>query len=159
MALDNRQKQAAKLLGEGATNRQTAHAVNLSESTILRWKRLDEFKELVAKNTPKGKVVEALSSQAENMQALELAKESEIILATELRELLERLSEVIGKRLSNLDDDEISEIPIRLLPTLFNAFTQGIETLQTGHDRLSGYKLILDELSKILDVKAAANLN
>ena len=46
--LSKKQQQAAALLAGGKNNVETAEQVGVSESTILRWKRLDAFKQAIA---------------------------------------------------------------------------------------------------------------
>jgi CBS domain containing-hemolysin-like protein len=58
------------------------------------------------------------------------------------------------KRLEALTDDEIEEIPTRLIPSFVKAFTDALETLQQANDRHSGYALVVDELGKILEAKS-----
>jgi hypothetical protein len=82
---------------------------------------------------------------------LETARADEELLMVQLREVLERFAKILETRLESLSDDDIKELPIRLLPAFFSSFTDGINNLQAAHDRLTGYGLLVKELGGILE--------
>lgn len=134
------------MVASGEKNRAICEQLDIGESTLLRWKRRSDFRALVA---DRAIVVESVNDAS--IEILENARDDELVLMVELREALEQMARVIGARLKNMTDDEISELPTRLIPTFLNSFTDGLGSLQTAHDRLTGYGLLLKELGVILE--------
>lgn len=144
--LTPQQLKAAAMVASGDKNRDVCEALDIGESTLLRWKRRSDFRSVVAE-----RAIVVDSATDSTVEVLQNARDDELILMVELREALEQMARVIGTRLKTMTDDEISELPTRLIPTFLNSFTDGLGSLQGAHDRLTGYGLILKELSGILE--------
>ena len=144
--LTDQQRRAAAMVAGGDKNRDICESLDIGESTLLRWKRRQDFRALVA-----DRAIVVDSGGDSNIEILQNARDDELVLMAELREALEAMVMVLGTRLKSMSEDEINELPVRLIPTFLNSFTEGFSNLQGAHDRLSGYGLILRELGAILE--------
>ena len=151
--LSERHRLAAELVAEGHGNRAICERLSIGESTLLRWKRREDFRTLVSEFLPPG---QPSPLKEYSLEVLENVRDDEIILMTELRETLEAVVRVVRIRIKHLDETEISQLPVRLIPTFLNCFADGLGTLQNAHDRLSGYSLLMKELGQILESDSSA---
>jgi AcrR family transcriptional regulator len=154
MKINEKHHRAAKLLANGSTEAKTAAAVGVSLASISRWKREDEFRALIIRYAEPLRAAVEATATPENLDLFEQIPASESALIAELQAIVAKLSSTVLKRLEALTDDEIEEIPTRLIPSFVKAFTDALETLQQANDRHSGYALVVDELGKILEAKS-----
>ena len=149
--LNQNHHDTAKLVAKGISNKQIVKHIGISESTLLRWKREPRFKELIQSYLPKGRIDEAVQAQQQNYNLLLDARESEMILTAELRESLEKVIAIIKERLESMEEEEIKDLPLRLLSPLIKCFADGFDLVQRSHDRLTGYGLLIKQLEDILE--------
>ena len=143
---------AARSLANGASERAAARESGASESSILRWKKDPDFRQLVLKYSPA--IQAAMSASGHGLVDLyELLPEKESRLIARLETLLENLGSILGEC---LDEVNVADIPPRQIPNLFKAYVEGLNTLQAAHDRLTGYKLIARELGDIITAKESS---
>jgi transcriptional regulator with XRE-family HTH domain len=154
MKINEKHHRAAKLLANGSTEAKTAAAVGVSLASISRWKREDEFRALIIRYAEPLRAAVEATATPENLDLFEQIPDSESDLIAELQAIVAKLSSTVLKRLEALTDDEIEEIPTRLIPSFVKAFTDALETLQQANDRRSGYDLVVTELGKILEAKS-----
>lgn len=146
---------AAEALATGSTVKRAAAAVGISESTLLRWKREKPFQDLIDHYRPATRVNRAINAQRENYDLLQEARDAEILLTVELRDALEKVISIIKTRLDCMDKQEIEELAVRHLSPLLKIVGDGLGILQSSHDRLSGYGLLMKELEAILESRQA----
>ena len=146
---------AAELLATGSTNKAAGKAAGVSEASILRWKRVDRFRDLIEHFRPANRVDRAVQAQKENFDLLQEARDAEILLTVELRDALEKVIGIIKKRLDTMSEVEIEELAIRHLSPLLKIVGDGLSILQTSHDRMTGYGMLIKELESILESKQA----
>lgn len=140
---------AAEVLNNGGTFKQASIASNVPKSTIHKWSQNDpEFQKLLKAKCPEDRVEALLFSQLREKKELEEYRDCELLLTARLSEKLERFAGIIAMRLEELTVREIRDIPVRLLPQLLKSFADGLETLQTCHDRISGYHVLLSTIEK-----------
>jgi hypothetical protein len=146
--VDERQHIAAKTLAQGGTEREAAAAAGCSLASITRWKRRADFKELMLQYSSPLRVAIAQGAAPSNLFALIPERESKLL--EKLEKMAATLGEILERRLGDLsEDDLITEIPTRLLPSFMKAYIDAYESIANALDRLSGYELILSEVSKI----------
>lgn len=157
--LQKRHHTVAKALAEGTTNKRAGRLIGVSESTVIRWKREPDFQDLIYEYTPENQVFEAIQAENENFDLLQEAREAEILLTVELRDALEKTVEVVKRRLNGMSEDEMDEMPIRNISPLLKLVSDGLATLQSSHDRLTGYGVIIKEMESILEKRNAQNIS
>jgi hypothetical protein len=159
---DDRHRIAAQSLATSPVIRVAARAAECSPSSVLRWRRLPEFQELIHAYTPEGReqqLVEAITKQKENLELIKAAEEDELLITADLQELIEKMLGILKKRLDGLGESEIQDIPIRLISPLMGVVIDATKLLQTSNDRLTGYGVVLAEIEKILEPGKVSNLN
>ncbi len=154
MKINEKHHKAAKLLANGTTEAKTAVAVGVSLSSISRWKREDEFKALIIRYAEPLRAAVVATAMPENLDLFEQIPAQESSLIDDLESVLNKLSELLLKRLEGVSEQDIADLPLRLIPSFVRAFTDGLEALQQAHDRHSGYALVVDELGKIIEAKS-----
>jgi hypothetical protein len=159
MKITERHHRAAKLLAKGTTEVKTAAAVGVSGASISRWKRDDEFRALIIRYAEPLRAAVVATATPENLDLFDQIPAAESNLIADLEAILNQLSQLLIKRLGSITDTEIEELPIRLIPSFVRAYTEGLESLQSAHDRHSGYALVVDELGKILEAKSNGRKN
>ncbi|MGG6242848.1 hypothetical protein ACQ4N7_29990 [Nodosilinea sp. AN01ver1] len=154
--LSAKHTEAAKFIAAGAKNRVICEMLEIGETTLLRWKRRSDFQQLVKQfvlDTPKGDSELSQKFEQYSIELLENARRDEELLMVQLREILEKFAKILETRLESLSEGDMAEIPVRLLPSFFSSFTDGIANLQAAHDRLTGYGILTRELNNIIEAK------
>jgi hypothetical protein len=151
LKIEEKHHKAAKLLGNGATEKKAANAAGVSLASIARWKRKTEFQELITQySEPLATAIESANG-ADNLELFELIPAEELAIIADLKRVAEKLGSTVLKRLGSLSDDEINEIPTRLIPSFIKCFIDVGDAIQKANDRRSGYELIVAELEKIIE--------
>ena len=146
--MDERQHVAAKALAQGGTEREAAAAAGCSLASITRWKRRQDFKDLMLQYSSPLRVAIAQGAAIGDLFALIPERESKLL--EKLEKMAAKLGDILERRIDALtEDDLITEIPTRLLPSFMKSYIDAYEAIANALDRLSGYELILSEVSKI----------
>lgn len=153
--LEERHHTAAEAIATGSTLKAAGKLAGVSESTVIRWKREAAFRDLIEHYRPASRVDRAVQSQQENFDLLQEARDAEILLTVELREALEKVIAIIKRRLNSMSEDEVDELAVRHLSPLLKIVGDGLTILQTSHDRMTGYGMLIRELEAILESKQA----
>lgn len=146
---------AAQMLAAKHTVKAVAEACQTSEATIYRWKRFQHFRDLIEHYTPASQVEQAIAARSENFDLIQEARDAELLLTAELRESLEKLIGIVRRRLDAMSESEIDSLAIRHLSPLLKCFSDGINILQSSHDRLTGYGQLMRELESIIESNKA----
>jgi len=151
MKIDNRHHVAAKAMAGGQTDIVAADAAGVHVSSISRWKRDTEFQELIKFYTAPAERVQAIArgGDADYREVYRLIPERERELVQRLETMLDRLADVLMNRLETLSEDEIADLPTRLLSQMMKTYFDGLQVLQQTHDRASGYEMVLNDLERI----------
>lgn len=137
------QERAANLVAAGRSNLEVAEECNISERTILRWKRLEAFQKAVQDYT-----TETAAAQFERL----LDSDDEEVerhrrIESEQLDTLDSLTKKLGVLCVRiLDASDPQDISPRALPALLKAFTGLIECRQLTADRSVGMDRILQDL-------------
>ena len=151
LKITEKHHEAAKLLANGTTEKKAAAAVNVSPASISRWKRQEEFKALMIRYAEPLRAAVKSTATPENLDLFDLIPAQESALIADLQRIVEKLGSTVLGRLATLSEDEISEIPTRLIPSFVKSFIDALDALQKANDRRSGYELIISELEKIVE--------
>lgn len=143
--------EAAKLLANGTTEKKAAETVGVSPASICRWKRQEEFKALMIRYAEPLRAAVASTATPENLDLFDLIPAQESALLADLQRIVEKLGSTVLGRLATLSEDEVAEIPTRLIPSFVKCFVDALDALQKANDRRSGYELIICELEKIIE--------
>lgn len=135
-----------------------ALAAGVSDSTIFRWKRDPDFDALVEFYREPMRQAIATSASPGYLESYTSIPAREAPLVRELEIMMRRLSEIVVARLQSVTDDDVQEMPLRLIPTFFRAYVDGLNLLQEIHDRESGYDLVVAELGKLIEEKPDDNI-
>lgn len=153
--LEEKHHLAAEALATGNTLKAAGKLAGVSEASVIRWKRQQVFLDLIEHYRPAARVDRAINAQKENYDLLQEARDAEILLTVELRDALEKVISIIKTRLDCMDKQEIEELAVRHLSPLLKIVGDGLGILQSSHDRLSGYGLLMKELEAILESRQA----
>lgn len=140
------QKKAAELLAAGFSNIDAAKKCGVSESTIIRWKRLKGFQAAV-----EGFRTKAAAEQFEKLLAgssEDVIQKSRNLEEEQLAQLDELIKKVASLAIEIIDSCSAEDISPRALPGLLKANVALVECRRTGADRILGMDAILDELSE-----------
>lgn len=161
MKIDNRHHAAAKAMASGQTDAAAADAAGVHVSSVNRWKRDTEFQELITFYTAPAERVQAKAiASGEDVSYCEvyrLIPERERELVQRLETMLDKLADVLVNRLETLSEDEIAELPTRLLAQMMKTYFDGLGVLQQTHDRASGYEMVLNDLERIHAAQPSSN--
>ncbi len=150
-ALEQKHHLVAEALANGKTNKAAGQLVDVSESSVIRWKRRQDFRDLIEHYRPASRVAQVVQAQQHNYDLLKEARDAEILLTVELRNALEKVIGVISKRLEHMSDEEMENLAIRHLSPLLKVVGEGLGIVQLSHDRFTGYGLLIKELEAILE--------
>ena len=151
LKIEEKHHRAAKLLANGNTEKKAATAAGVSPASIARWKRRAEFKALIHQYSEPLRTAIESANGPDNFDLFELIPKQELAIIADLKRVAEKLGSTILTRLGSLSDDEIGEIPTRLIPSFIKCFIDVGDAVQRANDRRSGYELIVSELEKIIE--------
>jgi len=154
--IDERHHSAAAVLARNGTYSEAAAAAGVSIPTIARWKRDGEFRSIILRYSDPLRQAARTVIDPASADFYKLIPQRESQLLGKLEAIVEQLGQVVSERIEMMDKGEIEDIPVRLLPSFVKAFSEGVKHLQDSHDRLSGYSIVIDELTKLKD---ESNLN
>jgi hypothetical protein len=94
-------------------------------------------------------IAKAVSESSEQFNLLKTARDSEILLTEKLTTALQKVIELINKRLNELTDEDIESLSLKNLPPLARLVSEGLGVLQQSHDRLTGFGLLVKEIESM----------
>jgi transposase len=151
LKIEEKHHRAARSLANGNTEKKAATAAGVSPASIARWKRRDEFKALIHQYSEPLRTAIESANAPDTFDLFELIPKQELAIIADLQRVVEKLGSTVLKRLGSLSDDEVGEIPTRLIPSFVKCFIDATDALQKANDRRSGYELIVNELEKIIE--------
>lgn len=151
MRLTEVHHKAARGIQRGDTIESIADSIGKDRRTIERWKKDKDFQSLqnyyseVSLFAGKSRTIEEKTSEL-----LQAVPEHEKPLIEKLSAIADKLGSILIRRLELAGEEEIEEIPLRLLAQWIGAYSSCVATIQAANDRLSSYEFLLAEVERIL---------
>jgi len=155
MQIEAKHHRAARILAKGGTGPEACRAAGTSPATLTRWKRAPEFQQLIDQYRDPMETAAAKAGDPDHVGEYRSVAEFEEELVLKLGGLLQKMEAVISRELEIMVGGDDPELHPREIPKWLNAFCSGLSTLQTGHDRKTGYGVVITELEKILESESS----